>query len=212
MKRIVCVMIMAVCSVFVFSARSHAESYLSVYIGGVSPHDADVQDNSGIGTSADLSFEPGVSAGAKLGYWISGQNKPDFGLQLELNGHFPSFDTLTVYGSAVAINADMAVYSLTANVIVRYPEGAIRPYAGFGGGLSRGEIDDGTIRGFSFQGEDDDAFIWQFLAGFDYIINPKLSAFGEYKYSGADFEFGGEVGLDMEYRVSQIIAGISYHF
>ena len=211
MKKIIYA-IMIACGIFIFSGLSYAESYVSAYIGSATRHDSDVSDNTGAGLSGEFSFEPGMAAGAKLGYWFSEEKMPYLGLQFDLNKHFPSGDKLTVSGVGFEVDTDVTVYSLTINAIVRYLNEPIRPYYGVGGGWFRAKIDNGTILGIPFQGEEDTAFGWQLLAGVDYIINPNLSVFGEYKYSGADFEFAGDVGLDVEYRVSQIYAGISYHF
>jgi opacity protein-like surface antigen len=211
MKKVLFVIVL-VGVVFVFAGLSYAESYVSGYIGAAIPHDSDASDNTGIGGSGEVEFDAGVAVGGKIGYWFTEQNIPSFGLEIDFNGHFPDTDKLDVFGIGLDLDADVDVYSITVNALLRYPEGGLRPYAGVGLGWFFADIDDGTILGLPFKGDDDSVFGWQLLTGVDLFINPNVSVFAEYKYSQADFEFGGGIGVDVDYEVSQIYGGISLHF
>jgi len=219
MKRVLFV-VMLLCSVYVFPGWSYSEPYLSGYAGGAFPHKSDAADNTGLAIAGDLSFNAGVAVGAKGGYWFSEQGAPYLGLELDLNGHFAETDKLSVPVGGITVNAnvdaDVTVVAFTANALIRYPEGPLRPYAGVGIGSFFGDISNGTLTVLGvttqFAGADDTTFGGQILVGADWLFNPNVSAFVEYKYSMANFEFGGDVGLDVDYRVSQIYVGVAYHF
>lgn len=189
----------AVIGVLGFSSVSNAESYVSAYLGMAIPHDADVSEP---GISGTIEFDSGFALGAKAGHWF--KDMPHFGVQLDLNGHYPDLKSLSALGVTVPISGDVSVNSITANALLRMPEGKIRPYAGVGAGFFMAEIDS-----IDLGNEDDTAFGWQVLAGVDFDIAPKFSIFGEYKYSMADFTFSG---VDVEYSASQIYGGVTYHF
>lgn len=193
--------------IFAFSVPAHAEPYVSAYFGAAMPHDSDASDNVGLGFSGEFTFDTGFAAGAKLG-WMARVA----GLELDLNWHESDLDEITVDGFGVGVDADMKVYSATANLVFRYPGAVIRPYIGAGGGYFRGKISDIRVQGDTFSGDDDEEWGWQGLAGVDFLITPSFSLFAEYKYSAVDFSFGGEVEVDLDYEVSQAYGGASYHF
>ena len=230
MKKILLVAV-ALFGLIALPGLSHAEPYVSAYVGGAFPQDADIVDNTGLGLTGTTEFDTGLALGLKGGYWFTQENAPFLGIQLDINRHDTTAKTTmsgVVAGFPVGLASenDVTVTSYTANVLFRSPEGNIRPYAGIGAGWFTGEIDDGigavaildpftgtliTVTG-PIQGTNDTAFGWQVLAGVDFIINPNLSVFGEYKYSRADFSFGGDIATDLEYGVSQVYGGVSYHF
>jgi opacity protein-like surface antigen len=212
-------MSVAVFFVLGLSGAANAESYVSAYLGAAFGHDDDVQDNTGAGTPGTIEFGSSLAVGAKVGTWF--EKMPQFGVQLDFNGHFPTSEKFTFdFGVAelpVGLDVDfMMVRSLTANAMVRYPVGNIRPYAGIGAGIFNAEISDGNmiISGTTipFDGDNDSVWGWQVLAGVDFIVSPKFSVFAEYKYSRADFEFGKGIGLDVDYTASQLYGGVSYYF
>lgn len=212
-KKMMLAIIMVAAAMFVFSAPARAEPYVSGYLGAAFPHDSNIDDNSGLGILyGDMEFDNGWALGAKGGYWFEEQNLPSLGLELDLNAHFPKASKINASGVGLSTGADVTVWSYTVNFLLRYPEGNFRPYGGVGGGWFFGKVDDGTIVGVPFNGGSDSAYGWQVLAGLDYLINPNVSVFVEYKYSRADFEFGGDLMFEVTYAVSQVYAGISYNF
>lgn len=126
-----------------------------------------------------------------------------FGIQLEANKHNPELRTITIGGGTSDVSGNFKVHAITANALARLGDGKIRPYGGVGGGVFFGEIEQGAA---SWK---DKSFGWQALAGADYKINDRYSAFAEYKYSAAKFYIDG---IDIDYSVSQFYGGVSYHF
>ena len=219
MKKMVLFLLAISCWVFCLPKPSRAEPYGSLYLGALLPHSSDISDNKGGGTSGEIESNLGYSAGLKFGYWLTRFNAPFLGLELDLNAHQPRPEDLRTEAVAQSsIDADMTVYSPTLNLLIRYPRGFIRPYAGAGGGIFFARVDDGTLSTplfgvpASFKGDDDIAPGVQFLAGVDLFMTSRLSLFAEYRYNLAAFEFEGGLGLDMDYQVSQLNAGFTYHF
>ncbi len=212
--RKVLVFALALSGAFLSAGTARAENYMAAYIGAAVPHDADVRDTV-TGNTGTFTFNDGVAIGGKLGFWA--RSNPYIGAQVDVNAHFPSLNTLTENGITADVSSDVSVFSLTGNVLLRYPMGNIRPYVGVGGGWFHGRIGDGTVTEpgglvspiFS---ESDDELGWQVLAGVDMPLGPNMSVFGEYKYSGANFDFDTNGFRDVKYRVSQIYIGAAFHF
>jgi outer membrane autotransporter protein len=212
--RKVLVFALALSGVFVYSGTTHAENYMAAYIGAAIPHDADLSDTV-TGNTGTFGFNDGVALGAKLGFWAP--TNPYIGAQADMNVHFPSLNTLTENGITAAVSSDMSVFSLTGNVMLRYPFGNIKPYVGAGGGWFHARISDGSVTEpggptSPVFDESDDRLGWQILAGVDMPLSPNMSVFGEYKYSAADFNFDANGFHDVKYRVSQIYIGAAFHF
>jgi len=94
--------------------------------------------------------------------------------------------------------------NVMANLILRYPEGMIRPYIGAGLGWSFGEVAGGSIdKSFS-------ALAWQGLAGINLEIIPRLSVDFGYRYfmSKANIDTLGDATIADHI----ILAGLNYHF
>ncbi len=212
MKRIFYSLILGA-AVLGVSADSRAENYVQAYLGAAIPHKSDVK---GGGQSGRMEFDSGPSVGVKSGWFRDPSSI--FGLQVDLNAHFPDTDELGAAGVRAAMDADVRVLSASVNAIARYTEPALRPYAGFGVGWYFGRISNGTIAapvfGVSntFSGDSDHAFGWHILAGVDFPVITNFSVFGEYKYARADFSFGGDLDFDLDYEASQIYGGVSYGF
>ncbi|MBW7957687.1 MAG: porin family protein [Deltaproteobacteria bacterium] len=206
MRRIILALAVVGC-IFAFSVPAHAEPYVSAYFGAAMPHDSDVSDNTGLGFTGEFTFDTGIAAGAKIG-WMARVA----GLELDFNWHESDLDEITADSFGVGVDAEMKVYSATANLIFRYPGETIRPYIGAGGGYFRGKINNVGVQDETFAGDDDEEWGWQALAGIDFLVTPSISLFAEYKYSRVDFSFGGEIEVDIDYEVSQAYGGVSYHF
>jgi opacity protein-like surface antigen len=103
-----------------------------------------------------------------------------------------------------------------ANVMVRRPEGKVRPYAGAGAGWVWAKMGVGAFFPNTYSlpagSVTEGAFGWQVLVGVDNPVNEKLSWFLEYKFTASEIDLGAEYGLDLEYMASQLYAGLSYQF
>ncbi|MEJ2598417.1 MAG: porin family protein [Anaerolineales bacterium] len=193
-----------VLAVLAYTGLAQAESYVSAYAGAVIPHDSDAD-------GGEVGYDAGFAAGLKGGHWFTERNAPYLGLELDVAVGFPKMSE--VRPPTIPADVDLTGYALMANALLRYPEGNIRPYGGVGLGWFFVNVDDGTIGGLLFTGDDASAFAWQLLAGVDLMITPNVSLFAEYKYlaSDLDFTFSGE-DVTIDYRSSQVYGGVTYHF
>lgn len=196
-----------------WAGQSQASTYIQAYAGPTFPHDADA---TGSGAAGQIEFDQGIAVGAKIGGWW--EARPSFGLQFDFNANLNSFHTLTAAGSTANLNSDMDVYAVTLNALARLPGGFFKPYIGAGAGYFYADVDRGTITTSllgipsSFQEDNDGSFGWNALGGLEMELLPeKLTAFVEYKYSQAAFEFQ-KLGIDVDYSVSQVYGGLTYTF
>jgi len=217
MRKSMLLVFVLACSMVVFSGVSHAENFASVYVGGAIPHEADATDNTGSGGSGTWEFDSSAVAGVKLGHWFNEQNAPYFGVEADLNLHFPdlSKQSGTLSGGTQNMEAEVIIWGGTVNGLLRYPEGDVRPYVGAGGGIFHANFDDGlgSVSG-PFTGDEDTRFGWQLLGGVDWTVTDDISVFAEYKYTIVDFEFDdpSKLGVDVNYRASHVYGGVSYRF
>lgn len=161
--------------------------YFGVFGGFVVPDDLNVDKGT------DFQLDNSWAAGAKAGYifpfrWLAAEleyaHLADHDIDSPGTGYF---------------RAD----NLMANVLLRYPDGMIRPYIGCGLGLSRGELESGkyddTVNNFG----------WQALAGINLEIIPSLSVDFGYRYFSSDY---GINNIDATIRDHIISVGFNYHF
>ena len=113
-------------------------------------------------------------------------------------------------------DGDFSAHNLMTNLLVRYPQGKVHPYLGFGLGLSRATIeedyrfeeDGGNVYTAKID-EDDTAFATQFIAGVNFEITPNLSADLAYKYFYSEYDIAG---WDIEASNHIFSMGINVHF
>jgi opacity protein-like surface antigen len=208
MKKVLFV-VMLVCGVFVFSGLSRAESYLSGYVGVAIPNDTDTNRISGTSSSGEAEFSAGGALGFKAGRWFGKQETSFFGLGIDLNAQFPEADKLDISGTVNFLDADMEVYSVMLDALLRFPVGTIRPYVGGGAGWFFADIGSVGVLGVPFGSDDDNAFGWQVVGGIDVFIEHNVSLFAEYKYISTEFEFEA---FDADYEVNLVYGGASFHF
>lgn len=197
----------------IYAGESGASTYVQAYAGAALQQDSDAR---GAGVSGEVDVDHGFVAGLKVGGWW--EAKPSLGLQFDFNGNFIPLAALTSGGVRADLSSDLNVYAVTLNALARLPGGFIKPYAGIGGGYYYATVEQGTIStplfGIStaFPEDSDEAFGWNALGGVEFELLPdKLSAFAEYKYSQADFEFK-KIGIEMDYSSSQVYGGFTYTF
>jgi OOP family OmpA-OmpF porin len=95
--------------------------------------------------------------------------------------------------------------NVMANLILRYPNGMIRPYIGAGAGWSWGKFENnsGTLD------ESANAFAWQGLAGINLEIIPSLSVDFGYRYLMSKYNIND---ADATIADHMILVGLNYHF
>jgi opacity protein-like surface antigen len=171
--------------------------YIGVFGGYVMPNDLKIEN----GESVDVSLKSSWAIGAKLGY-IFPQAK---WLAAELEYFYLAKQDVDESG----IDGDFSTNNVMANLLVRYPEGKIHPYAGIGIGWSWA-----TLKATSTSGSIDEsanAFAWQILAGVNFEITPEWSADLGYRYFSSKYEMGPD-NEDVTTKNHMIVLGINYHF
>jgi opacity protein-like surface antigen len=171
--------------------------YIGVFGGYVMPDDLKKEN----GESVDLSLKSSWAIGAKVGY-IFPQVK---WLAAELEYFYLAKQDLDQSG----YDGDFSANNVMANLLVRYPQGKIHPYAGIGIGWSWA-----TLKATSTSGSIDEsanAFAWQILAGVNFEITPQWSADLGYRYFSSKYEMGPDKeGVTTKNHM--ILLGINYHF
>jgi len=150
--------------------------------------------------------------GAKLGY-----TPPAFKyFAAELEYFYLKHDIDRSAGSSVTVvSGDATLNNFMVNFLVRYPQGRIHPYLGFGLGVSSVDVS-GTrtqqILGSTVTqslNDSDTSFAYQILLGVNFEINKNWSADLAYRWFGTDPEIHGG---DVDYTTNMITVGVNYHF
>ncbi|MGZ6249084.1 MAG: outer membrane protein, partial [Syntrophales bacterium] len=111
----------------------------------------------------------------------------------------------------VGINGDVSAHNVMANLLVRYPEGMIHPYAGIGIGWSWGKFSGTEFRVGSVD-ESANGFAWQILAGVNFEITRDWSADVAYRYFSSKYDMGSDPSSDVTTKDNMFLLGINYHF
>ncbi|MGZ6220901.1 MAG: outer membrane protein, partial [Syntrophales bacterium] len=170
--------------------------YIGVFGGYVIPSDLEIEN------SADVSLKSSWAIGAKAGY-IFPQVK---WLAAELEYFYLAKQDIDQSGSS----GDFSANNVMANLLVRYPEGKIHPYAGIGIGWSWGTFK-ATSSGNSID-ESANAFAWQILAGVNFEITQDWSADVAYRYFSSKYDMGSDPSSDVTTKDNMFLLGINYHF
>ncbi len=177
-------------SVPLATAKEAGPSYIGVFGGYVKP---DSLEN-----SRDVSVDNSWSIGAKAGYIF-----PQVGwLAAELEYFYMAKQDVDEAG----FGGDFSAQNVMANLLVRYPEGKIHPYAGVGVGWSWATIKVGSVD------ESDNGFAWQILAGLNFEMTPRWSADLAYRYFQCKYNDVGSPGEDVTSKNHMILIGVNYHF
>jgi OmpA-OmpF porin, OOP family len=161
--------------------------YVGVFGGFVAPDDLRVDTGSG---TQEVQLYNSWTAGAKAGYIL-----PIRWVAAELEYAYLANQDVVRPGSG-----HFSANNLMANLLLRYPNGMIRPYIGGGIGWSWAEFTGGAP-----VDERDNAFVWQGVAGINLEIIPSLSAdFG--------FHFFKNKYNDAEITDHIFLVGLNYHF
>jgi opacity protein-like surface antigen len=166
-------------------------------------------------------FNHGVVQGASVGNGYGAGLKvsvfPNWtrrivGIEIDSSGHSGtlSFSGPGTAAQAGASRSDLLFFNTMINLLVRYPGERIRPYAGVGGGWS-----DGILLNPNIVGRTDHDFetAWalgyQFLAGAQITISPRVFLFSEYRYFSANYHWEG---LALDFRTHYGVAGFGLRF
>ena len=173
--------------------------YVGVFGGYVIPNDLKVED----GESVDVKLKNSWAIGAKVGY-IFPQVK---WLATELEYFYLAKQDTDQEG----VSGDVSAHNVMANLLVRYPEGMIHPYAGIGIGWSWGKFN-GTEPGAGSIDESGNGFAWQILAGLNFEITQNWSADLAYRYFRSKYNDVSSDNFDVTSTNHMVLLGINYHF
>ena len=183
-------------SVSTVPAAEAGPYYIGIFGGLAMPDDLNIDP-----PDRDVKLKNSWALGAKAGYifpqckWLA--TELEYFYLAKQDTDEPSID-----------DGDYSANNLMANLLVRYPEGRIHPYAGLGIGWSWGEVS-----GVFADDTSDNAFAWQILAGVNFEIAPKWSADLAYRYFRTVYKMGAEgFNADVTAPNHMILVGINYHF
>ena len=147
-----------------------------------------------LGGTDKFKLENSWAAGAKAGYIF-----PVRWLAAELEYTFIKDQSIYEPGKG-----HYKANNLMANILLRYPEGMIRPYIGAGVGWSLGELTRGTVD------ESFNALGWQGLAGINLEIIPCLSIDFGYRYFMSKYKTDNVGDATIADHILSV--GLNYHF
>jgi len=166
--------------------------YTGVFGGWVIPEELKVEN----GEKVEIKLNQSGAVGAKVGYIF-----PIKWLAVELEYTFLSGQ----HADAPKIGYFRA-HNAMGNLILRYPEGVIRPYIGGGAGWSWGNFaktEDGDTNA--------NAFGWQALAGINLEIIPSLSVDFGYRYFSSKYKID-DLNVNNTVGDHMLLVGLNYHF
>jgi len=176
-------------------------------------------------TARNMSIDPGVTGGIKLGYFLD--SCPYFGVEAEGSiGNQPQpSQTVSLsppVGGVVTTgrvtNQNLLVWTMALHLVGRYgflpdqevPFGRLQPYVGIGPGLVVLYAEADSAKNFGLEVE----------AGLRYMFTKHLGGFLEYKFSKQwEVELESQQMANMPARTAtfdfarhQVVAGLAYHF
>jgi len=218
-------------TIFLFSSAptiTQAEWYVAGQAGVTLPSigkgltDVDI-DSSGVPsgtTMSDRALKSSILYGAKLGYFFP--RAKWFGLETEVYNTTPhikqQFTTITVpgAGSTGGVLAGDHFRVLTwapANLVFRYPSTRLQPYIAVGPGVFFAQV---KTTQTGFEGSQSSTKLGlNAEAGLRYYITRHVTAFAEWKYNYARFNFSEndtQFGFKATYSMSHVVFGLGYHF
>ncbi len=172
------------------AATETADVYVSGYGIGSFVEDRAVHVASQHGLTTNI--RSGAGLGLRVGMFpeITGRM---VGLEIEYFGAFQRMSFVFPSNGQIAQgSAGLAVTNSMANLVVRWPRGSVRPYAGAGIGHSSGMLHNPTIPGRNTGDWDSTAsFAYQLTAGLQADLTERVFAFVEYKRLAANYHWNG---------------------
>ena len=163
------------------------------------------------GSTVPASIQPGIGAGLKIGLFPHATRRM-LGIEIDSYGHggalsFPN----TVNGQNNGTGrSNLLVLNTMLNLILRYPDEMVTPYIGIGGGWSHGTLLNPNIIGRADKDfESARAFGYQYLAGAQVLVSPKVYIFGEYRYFSANYHWDE---LAVDFRAHYGLFGVGLRF
>jgi opacity protein-like surface antigen len=179
-------------------------------------------------THSDLALSNSILGGGKIGHYFSSARW--LGVEAELFYTTPhieqqvhEFQNPSVPGvtpSATLQGAHFRVITVAPNLIFRYHKTRLQPYIGVGPGIFFARIQgEGPAPDSPESTSDNGRLGLNLKAGFQYYITRHVTAFGEWKYNYARFEFEDNInlwpfpyGFDATYSMHLVSFGVGYHF
>ena len=187
-------MVLAASPAVCLATESKPAGYMSVFLGASLPQDTSVtisEFNPVTVKEARVQFDPGVNIGGTSGY--------DFGflrLEGEMSYKYAEITSVTErsYGIRyVNVDGGLSAFALMMNGFFDlHNPSPITPYLGGGMGFAslklgntRGvEADSGAVNYHLFRSDEDSVFAYQFGAGMEVEMNPRLSLDLGYRFFG----------------------------
>jgi len=181
---------------------------LAGYLMGSWPRDQPIFNQ---GSMVTASIQSGVGAGVKIGLFPHAMHRM-LGIEIDSYGHggalsFPNMANGQNNGTG---RSNLLVLNTMLNLILRYPGEVVTPYIGIGGGWSHGTLLNPNITGRSDKDFDSArALGYQYLAGVQVLVSPKVFIFGEYRYFSANYHWDA---LAMDFRAHYGLFGVGLRF
>jgi opacity protein-like surface antigen len=106
----------------------------------------------------------------------------------------------------------LSVTNIGLNLLLRYPGLTFQPYVGLGPAIIVSHLSQSATT----QSDSDVTIGFNALTGIRAFVTPTIAVFTEYKYTLATPRFtdafGSDSGFHGDYRVQQLVVGLSYHF
>lgn len=230
-----CAVTMVLASILVVP-NAYPEAYIGGQIGtsvaGNSLTDVELTDFSPAGSMSDRSLSRSILGGVKVGYFFAPIRW--FGLEAEFFYTTPNIKqqntTITIQPSTVlrdfgpvgagtvqgVLSGDhfRVITIAPMNFMFRYPKTRFQPYVGVGPGIFLARVHT-TVAGF--EGTQSSTKLGlNAKAGAEFYITRHLSAFAEWKYNRASFNFdsntSGGFGFRADYDVHLVAVDLNVHF
>ena len=207
---------------------TQAEWYVAGQAGATLPSigkgltDVDI-DSSGFPsgtTMSDRALKSSLLYGGKLGYFFP--RAKWFGLETEVYNTTPhikqQLTTINIpgAGSASGVLPGDHFRVLTwapMNLVFRYPSTRLQPYVAIGPGVFFAQV---KTTQTGFEGSQSSTKLGlNAQAGVRYYITRHVTAFGEWKYNYARFNFSEndtQFGFKATYSMNHVVFGLGYHF
>ena len=155
-------------------------------------------------SAPDFDLKNSYAYGGKIGYYLGSYI---LGAELDVlysNPHIKNLDDVP--------GVHLAVTNIGMHLLLRYPGLTFQPYGGLGPAIMVSRLGSSMTT----QSDTDVTVGLNLLTGIKAFMTPTIAVFTEYKYTMATLRyteaFGSDSGFHGDYRVHQLVIGLSYHF
>ncbi|MBM3534579.1 MAG: porin family protein, partial [Alphaproteobacteria bacterium] len=166
------------------------------------------------GTTNTFEFDRSLNLSGNVGYAYGGP----FRVELEIAHRSNDIDSITS-GGARRSGATGEMKSLAAmlNGFFDIDTGtSFTPYVGLGVGYARVSADGITATGLgATNGDDDNVFAYQAMAGISYWFTPSVALTADYRYFATQdpsFRLSNGASVDGEYKTHNVMVGLTFRF